>query len=310
MKRIVIMVALVSALGSQQAFGSSYDDLNAGIELHNLKQWSASIVAFDKALAPGDLLSNQTFIAHMDRGQAHQALKQYEAALADYSACLLLVPTSATALLERADVELNMGKFAEAAGDLDTLIDHRPMLTTPYTMRAAINAKLGRVEQSREDSKKVLSLLPADYVRNIATGIIAWQAGETSVAEDNFSHATSQGPGSTFAWIWLALTKVRAGEAIPAGDFPNFDRSRWPAPIVSFFTGETQQDAVFAAAGDGSDTETRGRMCEANFYVGEWLLRHGNKIAAQSMIRKAADGCPVYLAEWGVAQTELAGFAR
>ena len=310
MKRIAITVALVSTLGSGQASGSSYDDLNAGIELHNLKQWSASIVALDKALAPGDLLSNQTFIAHMDRGQAHQALKQYEAALADYSACLSLMPTSATALLERADVELNMGKFAEAADDLDILIDRRPMLSTPYTMRAAINARLGKAEQSLSDSKKVLSLLPADYVRNIETGIIAWQAGETDVAKDNFSHVTLQGPGNVFAWLWLALTKARMGEAIPAEGLPNFDKSRWPAPIVSFFTGEMQQDAVFMAAGDGDDALTRARICEANFYVGEWLLRHGNKAAAQPMIRKAADGCPVYLAEWGVAQTELAGFAR
>lgn len=310
MKKIAITAALVSALGSGQALGSSYDDLNAGIEFHNLKQWSASIVALDKALAPGDLLSHQTFIAHMDRGLAHQALNQYEAALADYSACLASAPTNAMALLERADVELDMGRLVEAAGDLDTLIDLRPMLSAPYTMRAAINARLGKAEQSRADSKKVLSLLPVGYVRNIETGIIAWQAGDTGVAEDNFSYATSQGPSNAFAWLWLALTKARTGKAVPTEELPNFDKSRWPAPIVSFFTGEMRQEDVFAAAGDGDDAAARGRICEANFYVGEWLLSHGDRAPAQPMIRKAADACPVNLVEWSAAQTELASFTR
>ena len=121
MKKIVMAASLISTLGTGQAFCSSYDDLNAGIHLHNLRQWSASIAAFDKALAAGDLLPGQQFLAHMDRGLAHQAQLDYELALADYSACLALQPKNATALSERATVYMETGKLAEAAVDLDEI---------------------------------------------------------------------------------------------------------------------------------------------------------------------------------------------
>lgn len=310
MKRKILVIALMSVLEAGPALGSSYDDLNMGIEFHNLKQWSNSVGAFDKALAADDLPSDQKFIAHMDRGLAHQALAQYDLALADYSACLALEPTSAMALLERASIYQVMGKLADAANDLDALIVLRPMLASAYTMRAAINARLGRAKQSLADSKKILSLLPDDYVRNIETGIIAWQAGETEVADENFSYATSQNRSSIFAWLWLALTRVQMGKVVPEQDLPNYDTKIWPAPIVSYFLGDAQQEAVFAAAGQGDDGVTRGHVCEANFYVGEWLLLHNNQAAAQPMLQKAANDCPTYFVEWGPAQTALAGFAR
>ena len=57
------------------------------------------------------------------------------------------------------------------------------------------------------------------------------------------------------------------------------------------------RECVFAAAGDGEDFLTRGRICEANFYVGEWRLQHHDPAAAQPMIRKAADDCPMDFVE-------------
>jgi len=310
MKKIVMAASLISALGTGQSFCSSYDDLNAGIHLHNLRQWSASIAAFDKALAAGDLLPSQQFFAHMDRGLAHQAQLDYELALADYSACLALQPRNVAALSERATIYLDTGKLAEAAVDLDALIALRPMLTSAYTIRAAIDARLGNAAQSVTDSKKVLALLPSDYVRNMATGIIAWQADEPDVAEENFTYAASQGSSNVYAWLWLALTKARIGKVVPKENFPDSDNKSWPAPIIGFFTGDTTQDAVFAAAGEGEDALTRGRICEANFYIGEWLLQHRDPSAAQPMIRKAADDCPMDFVEWSPAQIALAGFAR
>lgn len=311
MKKIAMVAVLISALGMGQASASSYDDLNAGIQFRNLRQWNDEIGAFDKALAAGDLSPDQQYIAHLDRGQAHQLLKQYDLALADYSACLALQPKSAAALFQRAIVYLNGGKLTDAAADLDSLIAVRPMLAPAYNIRAAIDARLGNHARSVADSKMALSLLPDGYGhRNIGTGIVAWQAGRTDVADENFSYAATHDRGNIYAWLWLALTRIRMGKDVPKDDLPEFDRKSWPTPIVLFFTGDMKQDDVFAATGDGGDEAVQGRVCEANFYVGEWLLQHHDTASAQPMLQKAASECPMNFVEWGPAQVELAGIPR
>jgi lipoprotein NlpI len=239
------------------------------------------------------------------------ALKHYDLAIADYSACLALEPDNAAALFQRAIIYFNAGKLPEAAGDLDALIARRPMLAVAYSMRAVVNAKLGKADKSAEDSKKILSLQPDQFFRrNIGTGIIAWQAGQIDVAEDNFSYAANHGSGNIYAWLWLTLAKVRMGKDVPRGDLPDFDKKSWPSPIVSFFTGDAKQEAVFDATGQDNDTATQGRICEANFYVGEWLLQHHDPASAEPMIQKAASDCPLSFVEWSPAQVELASFRQ
>lgn len=312
MTKIIMAVALAAVLGTAPAVASSYDDLNGGIQLRNSGQWSDAVSEFDKALATGNLSPDQQFIAHLDRGQAQMVLKQYDRAIADYTACLALQPANAEALDRRAFAYLGAGKLDQAIDDLDSLIAHRPMLISAYSLRAALNARQGKADKSLADSKKIMELLPdADTQHDMLTGIAAWQAGELAVADKNFSRLTSSaGSASLYPWIWLALTRIRQGKDVPKKDVPDFDKTKWPWPIADFFTGNIKQDAVFAAAGDGKDEASRGHICEADLYVGEWLLQHHDQAAARPMIEKAAGECPVNFIEWNPAQTELAGLSQ
>jgi tetratricopeptide (TPR) repeat protein len=307
MKKTAIAAALACVLGAGQVSASSYDDLNAGIQLRNMGQWSEAVAEFDKALAAGDLLPSQQFVAHLDRGQAQLILKHYDLALADYSACLTLQPADAQALYRRAVVYIDVGKIDEAIADLDILIARRPMTISAYSLRAALNAKQGKPDKSLADSRKILELLPdADSQHDMLTGIDAWQAGRLDIADKNFSRLTSLEPGNLYPWLWLALTRIRLGRDVPKDSLPDFDTKKWPGPIADFFTGNIKQDAVFAAAGDGKDDASQGRISEADLYVGEWLLQHHDRTAARPLIKKAAGECPMGFVEWSPAQTEFA----
>ena len=105
---------------------SGYDDLNAGIELHNRGQWDAAIAAFDKALATSDLNIDQQFIAHIDRAQAREGKHDWDGALADFNACVELKPGTERPLLDRAVFYLNRNKPDEARRDFDALIALNP----------------------------------------------------------------------------------------------------------------------------------------------------------------------------------------
>jgi hypothetical protein len=56
---------------------------------------------------------------------------------------------------------------------------------------------------------------------------------------------------------------------------------------------------------DGTDETTKkGRLCEANFYVGEWQLLHGDA-GGKALLQTAARDCPPYFIESFGAKMEL-----
>jgi len=306
MKQFALAALIVAAMAGPVS-GRSYDDLNAGIQLYNLRQWNDAVLALDKALAANDLVPSLQFIAHYDRAWAHLYLKQYDLALQDYSASLALRPSETQVMIDRAMTYLNMGKLEEAAADIDGAIAAHPQLAWPYGLRATVNVKRAQMDKSREDMKTLLKLLPETIRRGTVIGIINWQIGEIGGAEDNFSYEASHGPNNRYAWLWYSLAEVRLGKAVPRRSLPDFDKTAWPAPIIHFFLGDMAQDAVFSAAQQGDADATKGQICEANFYIGEWLLQHHDQAGAKPLMAKAASDCPTGFIEWSPAQMDLAG---
>jgi lipoprotein NlpI len=305
MKKIALATLLLAATPAP-SWCTSYNDLNAGIAYFNGDAWANAVVWLSKAIDAGDLIPDQMRVARMDRGLAQANLQRYDLAVADYSAILELQPADPEILVARATANWNAGKLDEAATDLDRLVAARPLLSVAYDMRATINAKRGLADKSREDLKKVLSLLPENAERTTNTGIINWQVGQIEDADDNFYHAATRGKGNVYAWLWYALTEVRLGKKLPRRSLPDFDKTQWPASIVSYFLGDIAQDAAFTAAGQGQADAVKGQICEANFYIGEWLLQHHDP-SAKAMLGKAASDCPMNFMEWSPAQMDLAG---
>jgi lipoprotein NlpI len=83
------------------------------------------------------------------------------------------------------------------------------------------------------------------------------------------------------------------------------DMTKWPAPIVRLFLGETTPEEVFAAADDADANKKKGQVCEANFYSGELALQRGTREEAVRLFRLAAADCPKTFIEWSAANAEL-----
>jgi lipoprotein NlpI len=163
------------------------------------------------------------------------------------------------------------------------------------------------MDKSREDMKAALKLLPDKTRPNNAFGIIDWEIGATGDAEDNFSFEASNGPNKRYAWLWYTLTELRLGKSVPRRELPDFDHKAWPAPIINFFLGDATREDVMTAAQQGSPDDVKGQVCEANFYIGEWLLQHHDQPGAKPLMTKAAADCPTGFIEWTPAQMDLAG---
>jgi lipoprotein NlpI len=97
--------------------------------------------------------------------------------------------------------------------------------------------------------------------------------------------------------MWLALARAKAH--VPDTDDISLKMNsemlkmdQWPGPVVKFLLGEAPASSVALAAEAGDPSRLKERTCDANFYVAESHLAHGDAAAAKPLLTRAAADCP------------------
>jgi lipoprotein NlpI len=148
---------------------------------------------------------------------------------------------------------------------------------------------------------------PKDDDAYFHRGLAKLYAGAVPAALADFSQASRLDPEYAYYALWIDIIDKRRNAA---GSFAQaaarFDMTKWPAPVVRLFLGETTPDAVIAAAHDPDPVTRRGQLCEANFYAGEFALQQGATQEAARLFRLAAADCPHAFVEGPAAGAELA----
>ena len=149
---------------------------------------------------------------------------------------------------------------------------------------------------------------PKDDDAYFHRGLAKLYAGALPAAMADLSQASRLDPEYAYYALWIDIVDKRANEASSlAQAVPHFNMSKWPAPVVRLFLGETTPAAVLAAAEDPDPATRTGQMCEANFYNGEFaLLQQGDRQEATRLFRLAAADCPHQFVEGASAMSELA----
>jgi len=276
MKKTAIAAILLVAT-SVPGLCAGYDDLNVAISYFHQDRQDDAIIWFTKAIQDGDLIPDQTRVAHLDRGMAYDAKGDAQNALVDYTAAIAAQPQDSLAYLQRASTYIALGEFDHAYADYDALVKLRP------------------------------------YDHDIRTtfGRMSWQAGQFErvvLAFQDFAKLRTED------WLWLQLANVKLGKSIdafdPTDDISNTDTGqyanpsvmeaakRWPNPMARFFKGEvTEQDAISAAPD--------GRHCQAEVYASLWHVAHGEYRLAEPLLISAQKMCRKTSEYWRIAQAEL-----
>lgn len=107
--------------------------------------------------------------------------------------------------------------------------------------------------------------------------------------------------------LWLHLARLKAGvpdagprsltnNAITLDIKRNQDGSpglsRWPGALVKYMQGSVTRDVATAAAQDGDPARLAERVCDVDFYLGEFDLAHNDVAAAKPQFERAAEKCP------------------
>lgn len=98
----------------------------------------------------------------------------------------------------------------------------------------------------------------------------------------------------TYLLTLMAVNAMRTGSL--NGDEIKASRgllkqNEWPAPILRLLLGELTPEKLLQEAKSNYEARERQQLCDANFYIGEWYLAHGEKGLAAASLFKAVNGC-------------------
>jgi lipoprotein NlpI len=152
---------------------------------------------------------------------------------------------------------------------------------------------------------------PRDDDAYFHRGLANLYAGALPQALADLSQASALDPEYAYYALWIDILDKRRNVAsrLPQA-IARFDMTKWPAPVIRLFLGQTTPAAVLANAVDPDAITRRGQVCEANFYTGELALQQGEKEEAARRFRLAAADCPREFVEGPAANAELKALGR
>lgn len=168
-------------------------------------------------------------MAYLDRGNS-------DGAIADIAQVIQRYPTNVCAYASRGFVYLQKGDFDRAIADYTRLIDVGPFNPSRF-------AKIYRDR-----------------------GIAYLIAGSLLKSLDDLNQASVRNPKDPYTALWLEVVTTRSN--LPshlAEATAQLDMTKWPAPIVRLFLGETTPEEVFAAADDADANKKKGPGLRGEF---------------------------------------------
>jgi lipoprotein NlpI len=261
-------IALALALSCERSSREAEALTTAGVTHLQMLEYDRAIRDFDRALA----LHPGLVVAWRNRALANRGKRDYERAVGDYEQAMVFAPNDARLLTDRGATYVLLGDYQKALRDFDRAISLRPDLAPALEHRGRVHFYLGNFAQSAADLQRGLTLDSAD-----AYGTL---------------------------WLHLVRQRLRQDDSEDFATHAAFvDTTRWPAPIVQYFSGRISTDSLRALA-SAPDPRGRSQRC-VTFYLGEEALLKGELTSAQTLFEETRSFCPSDHSEHKGATAEL-----
>jgi lipoprotein NlpI/predicted negative regulator of RcsB-dependent stress response len=264
--------------------------------------YEAAIAELSDAVA----LNPKYAIAYRTRGDAYYAKEDYDHAIADYAQAIDLDQSNAGYRVARGNAYRYKGDFDHAIGDYTRVIALDPKYAGAYLKRGDAYYGTGDLNAAAADYDMVVSLRPNDAWAYFSRGQVHLYAGSRTKALADLERAGTLDPKNAYMALWLDIAAGRSGRPSRlAQATAQIDTTKWPAPVIRFYLGQSTAADLLAAAEDRDVHTRRNQVCEANFYIGERELQKGARQEAARLFRLAAANCPKGFIEWSAADAEL-----
>jgi len=299
--------------------------------------------AVDKAIADFNetiRLDPKYIFAYNNRGGAYELKGDYDRAIADYSEAIRLEPKFAVALKARGNAYVAKHDFNRAIADYDKLIALNPKYAAAFYNRAIAYQLEGNLDRAIADYSEAVRLDPkdalafnnrgnvyqlkssfanavADYNDAIRLdrkesgmyfnrGVANFYSGNGSQALADLNQSSEMDPKNAYTALWRDIAARRNNRPSRlAQAVPQIDMSKWPAPVIRLYLGQTTREAALAAAANPDAKTKKMQTCEANFFSGKLELLRDAKDEAVRLLRLAAAECGKNTFVWAHANAEL-----
>ena len=277
-------------------------------------------IAFElctRAIQSGALSGAGLAVTFNNRGNAYQSKGEYQRAIQDYDEALRIDRDSALAFNNRASAFQHMGNYDRAIQDYDQAIRLDPSSALAYNNRGRTQHLKGDYELAIKDYAEAINLDPDYPLAFYNRGLARFDQGLFIATVPDFVRAVQLDPAKPYRVIALYLAKARGGDPdkeMLKASASQLNLTQWPGPVVNLFLGQATPQSVINAAQDPDPRVQLERLCEAYFYIGEYLLIDGQnseqKAEAIRMFRAAVETNVTSLFEYASAQAELKRLAQ
>jgi lipoprotein NlpI len=234
------------------------------------------------------------FQAFYNRAHAYMAKQDYLAAIADYDRAIGLRSDFADAYSNRGGMYLQLGEVDKAIKNFDEAI--RLKATDPIFWSNRANAYLssGRFEDALADFDRAQSIDPGNAATYLGRGRARLYSERVSGAIEDLQVAARLRPTNAHPAVWLHIARAHQGSSDRQElerNASRVDRARWPASVLDFYLGNVDADSARKEAERGPTADLPSRLCEADFYVGEFFLHGKDAAKGRKILETVIDRC-------------------
>ena len=246
------------------------------------------------------------------RGRVKADAADVTGALADFNRSLELNPNEASVLSARGNLELRQGAVDRAITDLEAAAKLEPNDTVTLSRLAWASVEKGDYATAVERGTRVVELRKNHPLALWERGVFRFLDGRFKEAAGDFGKVTAAAPSNAYAAMFAHIARSRSGDTgaeLLAKQSDSINKAAWPWPAVQLFLGQTDPNAVVAAA-NADPARAASRLAEANFYIGEWYLLQNQKQSAREMLQRSAASGDRTLVETAAAKADLKRLGR
>ncbi|MEZ4888129.1 MAG: tetratricopeptide repeat protein [Chitinophagales bacterium] len=163
-----------------------------GIALLESRQYEEAVKNYTRMLALQK--ENAQKEAYLQRAKAYENLQKFDAAIADYTSILELLPNDVNALLSRGGIYFQQNQFEAALLDMNKVLTAKPQTAKALLNRAIIYGSTNQHAAAIADFDAYLQLNPADAQAYNWRGISKTKIGNHQAAIQDFSKAIQSKP--------------------------------------------------------------------------------------------------------------------
>lgn len=215
-RTIVFSLAAIAAFGGSQAAMASMTEGGDGWETcvkDNKIPPAERIAGCTQVIDAGIWEGENLGLAKALRGLAKAQNQDFNGALADLDAALVLRPTDTEALMTRASVYGALKRPDDQIGDFDKVLAIRPRAGEALNGRCWTRAELNReLDKALADCNAALKLIPNSPAFLDSRGLVHLRAGRWDDAIADYTSALEGAPKQPWSLYGRGIAKLRKGD--------------------------------------------------------------------------------------------------